>query len=144
MVIGLRTQRSRHRGRPDALLGGNRADPHVDGDTSGDMIQGDCRGAPLLVAVEPEELAVASEREDPVDPSGDHVIDHPPQGTFIHPLVAVHRGDDGGDHPTNKTRLHGRSLSAHQAGTLVVEFPARNQILHGHGVVARAQSFFQI
>ena len=118
--------------------------PDVDRNASRGLIHGDGHGALLLVAIEPEELPVASEREDPVDPSGDHVIDHPPQGTFIHPLVAVHRGDDGGDHPANKSRLHGRSLSAHQAGTLVVEFPARNQILHGHGVVARAQPFFQI
>jgi len=32
------------------------------------MIHGDGHGAPLFITIQPEELAVASEREDPVDP----------------------------------------------------------------------------
>src|SRR5437870_2588269 len=36
------------------------------------------------------------------------------------------------------------SVSAHEAGTLVVELPARDQVLHGRRIVARPERFLLV
>ena len=43
-----------------------------------------------------------------------------------------------------RERGNGRKGSADHAGALVVEGPAGNQVLHGHGVIARAQTVLQV